>query len=478
MQSVEIARLGMSRFTKALKFRLIDELKTSFKDHPTFPKLPEHIQNKYAFDERPSEGIVVKNISGDPIQLAADNFVGYMMSHVYLANVKNKPNRTIEWVREDILGMIKKVVNEDVSVQLDGTQRFFQVQNTPLLDPRTGELAEKQFSVRVKVNNIPVLIDYLEPETGYIYLHQAPRISDIVTITYYYRTLVPPGIYYVEAVEKNAFMVDPLYVIDNEVLVESYAGETTLNLLNFPILPNTLDIWRDMRIELQPNVDYIVDNQTGEIILLRPQDITPKTEITANYKYPGVSHGPYTIIDDRSNNQAIKGVVLAFERGMTKGDKQAVVVTKTREQVAQVYGGKWDMSVSIDTYTRDPKTQEELADLVVSVLWERLKPRLDQEGIVVKSVSHDGESEELFDENSGSYYYSAAISLEFETDWELHKPLPFAIRWFDYVLGGQDTSLTEPEAIDTEESSIQMEQVIPQNESVIRWGNHNFEKIS
>ena len=47
----------------SLKRRLIEELKDSFARHPLYKKIVPFIQNKYAFDERPQYGIVVKGSS-------------------------------------------------------------------------------------------------------------------------------------------------------------------------------------------------------------------------------------------------------------------------------------------------------------------------------------------------------------------------------------------------------------------------------
>jgi len=86
---------------QALKRRLVLELKDSFSQHPVYEKIVPFIQNKYAFDERPQMGIVVKGSSANKVQLSADNFLGAVESHVMLAYV-GAPVYPIEWVREDL----------------------------------------------------------------------------------------------------------------------------------------------------------------------------------------------------------------------------------------------------------------------------------------------------------------------------------------------------------------------------------------
>lgn len=86
--------------TQALKRRLILELKDSFAQHPIYDKVVPFIQNKYAFDERPQFGIVIKGSSANKIALSADNFMGTIMSRVMLAYV-GEAVFPLEWIRED-----------------------------------------------------------------------------------------------------------------------------------------------------------------------------------------------------------------------------------------------------------------------------------------------------------------------------------------------------------------------------------------
>jgi len=84
----------------ALKRRVILELKDSFSNHPVYNKIVPFIENRFAFDERPQYGIVVKGSSTNKVSLAADNYMGTIESHVMLAYV-GQPEYPIEWVRED-----------------------------------------------------------------------------------------------------------------------------------------------------------------------------------------------------------------------------------------------------------------------------------------------------------------------------------------------------------------------------------------
>ncbi len=86
----------------SLKRRLITELKESFAQHPIYEKIVPFIQNKFSFDERPQYGIVVKGSNANKVQLAGDNFLGVVSSHVMLAYIGQRQAYPLEWIREDL----------------------------------------------------------------------------------------------------------------------------------------------------------------------------------------------------------------------------------------------------------------------------------------------------------------------------------------------------------------------------------------
>ena len=93
------------RLTEAIKRRMIMELRNYWKDHPHYKDLPEHIQGKYSFQERPSYGIIVKISGGTRVDLAADNYTGIDESYVLLTKVPGHNGLAIEWVREDAIAI-------------------------------------------------------------------------------------------------------------------------------------------------------------------------------------------------------------------------------------------------------------------------------------------------------------------------------------------------------------------------------------
>lgn len=171
--------------------------------------------------------------------------------------------------------------------------------------------------------------------------------------------------------------------------------------------------------------DYTFDPETGEVEFFR--SFETGTRLTATYKYPLESKGPFGIRKEHSNNSAIDGVTLAFGSRIVDGDKLAIVVHENRLPTAKEYGGRWDVGVDLDIITRDPATRDELGEMVQLYFFGIRKERLTEEGLELTDISFGGDSEEVYDDNDNSYYYNSSISMTFQTDWAIHMPMPLTI---------------------------------------------------
>jgi hypothetical protein len=87
--------------TLAVRDRMIKELQEYWQDHPRYETLSKNIQGKYAFDERPQFGMIVKTGGASNSVLSPDNFIATVKGYVVLASVLGKKSVSIEWVRED-----------------------------------------------------------------------------------------------------------------------------------------------------------------------------------------------------------------------------------------------------------------------------------------------------------------------------------------------------------------------------------------
>lgn len=233
-----------------------------------------------------------------------------------------------------------------------------------------------------------------------------------------------PGIYYIDMTAADEFYVDPLLeVVDESVLKVS---DTEWQLQN-AFLSGTLRLYEmPSSIPLQEGVNYTADSTTGVITLMR--GLTGSGYLSADYRYPGTSTGPWSVLENHSQNTAIPGVVLAFGRRMEAGDRLAVVVYDRRQPSALEYGGKWEISIDFDIIARDPYAQMEIADQTVQYLFGVARNRLSTEGIEITSVNMGGETEEVYDENADDYFYNASISVSILADWAIHVPLTATIR--------------------------------------------------
>lgn len=339
----------------SLKRRLILELQDSFSRHPVYEKVVPFIQNKYAFDERPAFGIVVKGSSANNLKLSAQNLMGTVESYVMLSYL-DTPSYILEWVKEDF--------------------------NT----------------VRSNGDSMPI----------------------------------PAGVYYIECLdaptnpnEVGHFVIDPLLTVTDEPLLQVVSGaETHAHLQNIPVT-DTLRIWINRKLPFYEGTDYTVDYSTGDIHI--KSELMPGQILTADYRYPVDSIGPIEWKWNVADWKTLPGVILAFGKRGKKGDKVAVVVYDDRVDTATAYGGKFEVSFDIDIIAQDPMQMEEMADYTHMSLWHEKRPNLSFEGLEITEVSISGEAEESYDEVADIFYYTASMSVQIQSDWEVHLPLPFTI---------------------------------------------------
>lgn len=320
-----------------------------------YEKVVPFIQNKYAFDERPAFGIVVKGSSANNLKLSAQNLLGTVESHVMLSYL-DTPSYVLEWVKEDL--------------------------NT----------------VKANGDSMPI----------------------------------PAGIYYIECLdaptnpnEVGHFVIDPLLTVTDEPLLQVVSGvELHARLQNQPV-NGTLRIWINRKLPFYEGKDYTVDYATGDVTLLA--NLMPGQILTADYRYPVDSIGPIEWKWNTADWKTLPGVILAFGKRGKKGDKVAVVVYDDRVDTATAYGGKFEVSFDIDVIAQDPMQMEEMADYAHMTLWHEKRPNLSFEGLEITEVSIGGEAEEAYDEVADTFYYTASMSVQIQSDWEVHLPLSFTI---------------------------------------------------
>lgn len=344
----------------SLTNRIIQELREFWALHPQYPKLPNNIQGKFSFKERPQEAIIVKPSGASHTRLAADNFVGTVVSYVFQYLLDSAPGVSVEWIREDAS-----------AIQRNG-----------------GVFPSPAGIYFVEVLTLP----------GY---HSETELS-----------------------ETGTFMVDPLLDVKDEAV--TMTDSTSGQLLNVPLLPGTLRLYQmPYGALLYEGTNYTV-TAAGEITFVQP--VPAGTYVSADYRYPHPSTGPHRFFPGFANHTAIPGVVMAFGRRASVGDKFSVIVQEYRSPSALEYGGRWEVSMDLDIWARDIDSQREIIDYTAIYLEGILRSHLSSEGIEINSVQVGGESESIYDDTADDYSYNGSISMSIDVDWSIHVPLAHFIR--------------------------------------------------
>jgi len=416
----------------AVKRRILDETEQAFQSHPAFNEKVK-IYHKFPYQERVQYGVVLKNTSSSTVRMSADNYLSDLISHVRLAREGNYPGLSIEWVRENARD-VTAYEQEDVSAQLGPTQRMFHTAYPILSGPGNTKYATNIGQVEVYVDGLKELPDFIDGERGVVILRRAPAAGLTVTISYYRRKIVDPGIYVFDFIEDNQFLIAPIYVIKRELVVETTTGsEVTVNLAHQNVDPNSdwlILQYRNSNVprRLVRGTDYSISYLTGEITFLLPLPVG--YQLFADYRWQPTNYanGPYTFNTYTENHTILPGVVLAIGRRAKKGDRQVIIVSQQRESQARIYGGHWTMSLDLSVIAKDPIQMEEMADHLVSYLWGIRKNVLESEGITLLSVEPTGESEESFMDLTGDLYYTTSVSISLQSEWQEFVPYLYEIR--------------------------------------------------
>lgn len=221
------------------------------------------------------------------------------------------------------------------------------------------------------------------------------------------------------------FVVDPLLTETNEPLIRfSSSGDRDAQLSRGHIYPGSVRLWLDGRRGLVPGVDFVVDHDTGEVTFLR--DTPTGGIIYADYRYVMPQQGPFQYSREQVHLDAIPGAILAFGDRPQDCDKQCVVVTEERTDVAEVYGGKYEVNFELTVFSRDSEDREKLSDYITIKVLE-IQNALGFEGLELLDISPGGESEEIYNAETDEYYYEMTLSLALRVDWEIHIPLPVTV---------------------------------------------------
>jgi hypothetical protein len=175
------------------------------------------------FDSFAFPGVYTKTLNEPPLASAAGSlrfpaFVG--------VGDEVTPITAYEMIRGSSAMADNKITREDVSSQVTGTNRNFQVTYYPITTGAgTGTVATDPRSVIVYVNGDSAPVASIDAEHGIVYLMTSPAIGDIVEATYYFKkqdTLNTD-----EDLSIQADGVNTVFKVDNIPIVDGSNGGVT-----------------------------------------------------------------------------------------------------------------------------------------------------------------------------------------------------------------------------------------------------------
>lgn len=240
----------------------------------------------------------------------------------------------------------------------------------------------------------------------------------------------PPGAYVIEVIRMpdvghsvpGLFTIDPILSVYNDSLIMfSSSGDIEAQLGHDKIYPGSVRLWLDGRRALLPDVDFSIDYDSGSVTFLKA---TPAgSTVNADYKYRTGLQGPFPFEPERADITSLPGAVLAFGDRAELGDKTVVIVGDKRNDVADVFGGKFETTFELVIFSRDAEDREKMSDYVIAKVLEA-QNRLGFEGLELLDISPGGENEDVYNPEIDDYYYESSVSLSLRVDWESYVYLP------------------------------------------------------
>ena len=428
-----------SNLLRATKLRIIRELNDTIEQNPDY-RDDIKVYHKFPYEERPMHGVILRNSSATRIKLSADDYAGDLKSHLTLAKAETYESLFLDWVWEDSTNMTDHIVEEDLSSQITGTStvgttRLFYTQYKPIIAGYNNtDIADNFRQVDITLDGEVIHADMIDGKKGAILIPDAPTVGQELKVSYYRSKFTPPGRYYVQLLDELNFVIDPMYVVDDELVIEKTTGiELTASLENsgiygdFDVLYTKKTDFSE-KIYLVKDTDYTL-TEAGLITFLNA--LPSSTSLYASYRWVGTTMGPFPIPKDYEyDNTSLPGVVMSFGNQKIVGDKVVIIVYSAREPAAKVYSGHWSMSFDIEVFTRDPMELSDLTDFIVDDMWSRKRLKLITDGLTIEELNPTGEVEEPYDNNTTDLYYKNTINMVIMTEWQ--RFVPYLTKLLDY----------------------------------------------
>lgn len=169
-------------------------------------------------------------VNGEPVPVASVNGT---TGEIYLVNIPLATDNILAsyyFKRSDTLYSA-----EDLSIQADGTNKNFKVQNVPIVDGSNGGITTTDpTKVAVTVNAVAAVVSAVDGDSGIITLASAPAAGAVVLVTYYSNELqdtsdLLPSPYVTQVTRVGLSPGTSDYIQNTDFVLDTSGNFSTLN---------------------------------------------------------------------------------------------------------------------------------------------------------------------------------------------------------------------------------------------------------
>lgn len=421
----------------AIENKLVAVLKDLAASNPAYRDL--YITDAFPYDEIKQRGIYIEDTSANHVPLSAENYIGTKISHVFMAKIgpSRKQGRSadfetppdtgafIEWVREDSRWYNQRI-REDLSDQVGLGNDLFVASNGDWINGLDENRPVGVDDIYVWIDGLRVRPQSIDPVAGTFQIIPWALQGQQVEVEYCFRRRPDPaGLHFLQVTSENTLAKRLLGVVRKELVIDPYAGEATITLAHQNIIPNSVRLHTAKNYLFRENVHFNVDAANGVLDIIAP-DALPRRPLYVSYRWADQVETTHAFEKGQSSNQIVPGVSIAFGEKVEVGAKAVVGTLPERIDIADIYGGRFDVSMTLVCYAKDPDQRQEIVDWIALSFLGVLKERFDSEGQALTDFSLAGKARTPYVEG-GDDYYTQTVSLSFQVDWELHKSFPLRV---------------------------------------------------
>ncbi|MFA5999362.1 MAG: hypothetical protein WC783_00075 [Candidatus Paceibacterota bacterium] len=320
-------------------------------------------------------------------------------------------------IRQKLIIYLKEAIQEHPLLNTTVVSNVFQPQGRPPTQIIVTASSGSDFRVS--------LDDYLGKYNAFSIVAKcagfpSSSIEWVVDLPLYTGTRANRGIYYCRVNETaTAFTLDPLYELDELVDVQFDGTNYYADLSSTPYQEKVYV--RSDYGSFTKDVDYTL---SGQRIVF--DQYVEDEQIRVFYRFPGTLFGPFNLDKNYACRDALPGFAIAFGERLVPNDMQGILISDIKEEVGEIFGGRYNLGLSISLYALDEKLLEKLEDFVSSWLWENRR-KLEDDNIIISKQSNSDQSNEKEIEIANIPTFKGGYSLDIITEWKFFSPYIFRV---------------------------------------------------